>query len=59
MDDKPKDLMPLDEALAIVLTYGQRGSPWLIGPESAVLDRAKRTVSYFAKTALAREASPT
>jgi hypothetical protein len=51
----PDDLMDLDRALAIVVTHDKAGAPWLIGPESAVLDRAKRTVRYYAERTFQKE----
>jgi len=51
----PDDLMELDRALAVVLSYGQPGAPWLIGPESGILSQAKRTVRYYADRTLWRE----
>jgi hypothetical protein len=49
---KPDDMLPLDEALALVFEHAQAGFPWLIGAENGVVDRAKRTVRYYAKRRL-------
>lgn len=54
----PDDLMELDRALAIVVTHDRVGAPWLIGWESAVLDRAKRTVRYYAERTFHKEKPP-
>lgn len=51
----PGDLMELDRALAVVVTHDKAGAPWLIGSESAVLDRAKRTVRYYAERTFRKE----
>lgn len=51
----PHDLMELDRALALVVLHDQQGRPWLIGHEATVLDRAKRTVRYYADRTLWKE----
>lgn len=45
------ELMPLDEALAIVFSHNEQGSPWIIG-QSRAIDLANRTVQHYAKRAL-------